>query len=98
MILVRIFGRARPATCFSTDLRFAESERGSIAGGGRICPRLWAYLCNEPGMQLEVMALRRARRARDFACLGQDGFRKRPIMGCDPPFCAWRLKTGLAGC
>ncbi|WP_022961362.1 ATP phosphoribosyltransferase regulatory subunit [Halopseudomonas pelagia] len=51
------FGRARPATGFSTDLRLLV-ERGVITGGERI-RGIWATYANEPGLQLEVMALRR---------------------------------------
>lgn len=51
------FGRARPATGFSTDLRLLV-ERGRIAGVDRH-RGIWAANASEPGLQQEVMALRR---------------------------------------
>lgn len=51
----RDFGRARPATGFSTDLRFLV-ERGRVEprrGGG-----IWAPHASEPGLQEQVMSLR----------------------------------------
>jgi ATP phosphoribosyltransferase regulatory subunit len=51
------FGRARPATGFSTDLRLLV-ERGTIIGAER-AKGIWAAYANVPGLQAEVMALRR---------------------------------------
>lgn len=51
------FGRARPATGFSTDLRLLV-ERGEIV----VPPRggIWAASATAPGLQLEVMRLRQS--------------------------------------
>ncbi|MEH6499925.1 MAG: ATP phosphoribosyltransferase regulatory subunit [Pseudoalteromonas distincta] len=74
------FGRARPATGFSTDLRLLV-ERGSIAGGGR-ARGIWATYANEPGLQLEVMALRR-RGERVIVALPGQMDSEAPDYGCD---------------
>ena len=52
------FGRARPATGFSTDLRLLV-ERGRIVGAER-SKAIWAAYANVPGLQAEVTRLRRA--------------------------------------
>ncbi|WP_304639626.1 ATP phosphoribosyltransferase regulatory subunit [Pseudomonas sp.] len=52
----RDFGRARPATGFSTDLRLLV-ERGSIGAPNR--PAVWAPFSAEPGLHAAVQSLRR---------------------------------------
>ncbi len=52
------FGRARPATGFSTDLRLLV-ERGNITTGTERSSAIWAAYANEAGLQREVMKLRR---------------------------------------
>lgn len=74
------FGRARPATGFSTDLRLLV-ERGDIAGGAR-APGIWATYANEPGLQAEVMALRRQGERVIVALPGQVDS-EAPEHGCD---------------
>ncbi|WP_394241544.1 ATP phosphoribosyltransferase regulatory subunit [Halopseudomonas laoshanensis] len=74
------FGRARPATGFSTDLRLLV-ERGTIAGGERD-PGIWATYANEPGLQAEVMALRR-RGERVIVALPGQMDSEAPEHGCD---------------
>lgn len=51
------FGRARPATGFSTDLRLLV-ERGAIVGAER-STAIWAAYANVPGLHAEVVRLRR---------------------------------------
>ncbi|MFO7706305.1 MAG: ATP phosphoribosyltransferase regulatory subunit [Halopseudomonas sp.] len=74
------FGRARPATGFSTDLRLLV-ERGDIAGGQR-APGIWATYANEPGLQAEVMALRR-RGERVIVALPGQMDSEASVHGCD---------------
>ncbi len=64
----RDFGRARPATGFSTDLRLLV-ERGDIARPAR--ESIWAPHSAEPGLQVAVDALRREGRRVVCALPGQ---------------------------
>lgn len=76
----RDFGRARPATGFSTDLRFLV-ERGQVARGRRSAG-IWAPYAEEPGLQAEVAALRAAGERVIVALPGQlDGAAREH--GCD---------------
>ncbi len=76
----RDFGRARPATGFSTDLRFLV-ERGQGAGSRRSAG-IWAPHAEEPGLQAEVAALRAAGERVIVALPGQlDGAAREH--GCD---------------
>ena len=75
----RDFGRARPATGFSTDLRLLV-ERGQIdpprTGG------IWAPYASEPGLQDEVMAWR-SRGERVIVALPGQGDSVAADYGCD---------------
>lgn len=75
----RDFGRARPATGFSTDLRLLV-ERGEIdpprTGG------IWAPYASEPGLQDEVMAWR-SRGERVIVALPGQGDSVAVDYGCD---------------
>lgn len=64
----RDFGRARPATGFSTDLRLLV-ERGHIAAPSRAA--VWAPFSTEPGLHAAVDALRRDGRRVIAALPGQ---------------------------
>ncbi|SDR82210.1 ATP phosphoribosyltransferase regulatory subunit [Halopseudomonas xinjiangensis] len=75
----RDFGRARPATGFSTDLRFLV-ERGQVEPSRR--GGIWAPYASEPGLQDEVMALR-AKGERVIVALPGQVDSSAPDYGCD---------------
>ncbi len=75
----RDFGRARPATGFSTDLRFLV-ERGHVESRRR--GGIWAPYASEPGLQDEVMALR-ANGERVIVALPGQVDSSAPEYGCD---------------